>query len=410
MADLTEAQARDREDPLAPFRARFRGDPDLVYLDGNSLGRLPDHTPDRLADVISRQWGERLIRSWSEGWLDLPLEVGDAIAAAVLGAAAGQVAVADATTVCFYKLAAAAIGARPGRREIVSDLHDFPTDRYVLESLAHGHQMTIRWIDSDPAGGPEPAEVAALLSEATALVSLSHVTYRSGHRADMAAINALSHEAGALTLWDLSHSAGSVPLQLDRDGCDLAVGCTYKYLCGGPGSPAYLYVARALQSQLRQPIWGWLGRADPFAMAPGYVAADGIRGFLSGTPPILSLAAVDAGVALIAEAGIDAIAEKGSRLGSFLIAAADERLAPHGVSVATPRDAARRGAHVALAHPRAHALTDALIRAGVVVDFRAPDVIRAGLAPLSTSYADVWAFIDTLDSLLAGAGVTAQWR
>ena len=401
VATRTGAEARDAADPLAAFRERFVFADERIYLDGNSLGRLPRATVTRLASVVEEEWGRRLISSWSEGWLDLPLTVGDAIAAAALCAAPGQVAVADSTTVNFYKLAAAALSARPGRREIITDTANFPTDRYVLESLAAQRNLQIRWIEPDPDAGPTLAEVEALLSEQTALVSFTHVDYRSAHIADMVAINAAAHAAGALTLWDLSHSAGSVPVALDASGSDLAVGCTYKYLNGGPGAPAYLYVRRELQETLRQPLWGWLGRADAFEMGPGYVPAPGIRAFLSGTPPVLSLAAIQAGVALVAEAGLPALREKGTALGEYAIALADARLADHGVRVASPREATRRGAHVALAHPEARRLSEALIERGVVIDFRAPDVIRFGLSPLTTRFSEVWDALEVLADLLA---------
>ena len=334
-------------------------------------------------------WGSRLIRGWSEGWLELPLRVGDRIGAALLGAAAGQVAIADSTTVCLYKLASAAVAARPGRREIVTDRENFPTDRYVLESIAAAHGLAIRWIETDRSAGPTPADVAAVVGPETALVAFSHVAYRSAFVLDMPAITRVAHDAGALTLWDLCHSVGAVPVELDLSGADLAVGCTYKYLSGGPGAPAFLYVRAEHHTKLRQPIWGWLGRTDPFAMAHGYEAADGIAAMLSGTPPVLALTAVAAGVELVIEAGITAIRDKGIALGEYAIALSDEWLAPRGVTLGSPRKGARRGAHVALVHPEAQDLCLRLIDAGVIVDFRPPDVIRIGLAPLSTSFADV---------------------
>ena len=395
---LTRAAALelDAGDPLRAFPDRFAIDPEVVYLDGNSLGCLPWTTLERLHDVATFQWGARGVRAWDEGWLELPLEVGDRIGAVALGAAPGQVVVGDSTTVCFYKLACAALDARPGRTKVITDLDNFPTDRYVLEGLAGPRDLDLVWLEADPRGGPTPAEVAALVGDDTALVTFSHVSYRSAHIADMAAINRVVRDAGALMLWDLSHSAGSVPLALDADGADLAVGCTYKYLNGGPGAPAYMYVRRELQAELRQPIWGWLGRRDPFEMGPGYEAAPGMTGFLSGTPPILSLAGVDEGVRLVAEAGIDAIRAKGIALTELAIALADARLAEAGVSVASPRDPGRRGAHVALAHPGARELCADLIDAGVIVDFRRPDVIRFGLSPLTTRFVDVWDGIDAL--------------
>ncbi|MBV9604250.1 MAG: aminotransferase class V-fold PLP-dependent enzyme [Solirubrobacterales bacterium] len=391
------AAALDARDPLAGFRERFVIDPHIVYLDGNSLGALPHATVGRLKRLVA-QWGQRGVRGWDEGWLELPLEVGDRLGSAVLGAAAGQTVIGDSTTVCFYKLASAALDARPGRTQIVTDVGNFPTDRYVLEGLARARGLEIVWLEDEP----HPDVLAARLGSSTALVTFSHVSYRSAQIADMAAIDALVADVGALMLWDLSHSAGSVPISLDGDHAPLAVGCTYKYLNGGPGAPAYMYVSRELQSELRQPIWGWLGRRDPFEMATGYEVSGGMQGFLSGTPPILALAAVDEGVRLIAEAGIDAIRAKGIALTEYAVALVDAILAPHGVGVGSPREVARRGAHVALAHPRARELCARLIEAGVIPDFRRPDVIRFGLSPLSTRFVDVWDGVQALRQALQG--------
>ncbi len=393
----------DAADPLRGFRSRFLLPDEVVYLDGNSLGALPLATATRLSEVLEEQWGRRMIRGWEEGWMDLPVSVGDRLGEAALGTAPGQVVVGDSTTVCFYKLVSAALDARPGRDQIITDLDNFPTDRYVLEGLARSRGCDVVWLRGEPWAGPTPEAVAALLSQRTALVTFSHVSYRSAHIADMAAISALARDAGALVLWDLSHSAGSVPVALDADGADLAVGCTYKYLHGGPGAPAFMYVRSSHQGALRQPIWGWLGRLDPFAMAPGYVPASGVRGFLSGTPPVLALSAVDEGIALVEEAGIGAIRAKGIALTDYAISLADAVLAPLGVSVASPRDPARRGAHVALAHPSAERLCAGLIERGVIPDFRHPDVIRFGLAPLTTRFVDVWDGVQALRDLLLGA-------
>jgi kynureninase len=405
-AVLTRAGAveLDASDPLRAYPGRFAIDPEVVYLDGNSLGCLAWTTLERVHDVVALEWGARGVRAWDEGWLELPLKVGDRLGSAVLGAAPGQVAVGDSTTVCFYKLACAALDARPGRTKIVTDLDNFPTDRYVLEGLARARGLELVWLSADPCAGPDPAGVASLVDADTALVTFSHVSYRSAYITDMAQVGAVVRDAGALMLWDLSHSAGSVPVTLDRDHADLAVGCTYKYLNGGPGAPAYMYVRRELQAQLRQPIWGWLGRRDPFEMAPGYEAAEGMTGFLSGTPPILSLAGVDEGVRMVAEAGVDAIRAKGIALTELAIALADTMLAPAGVSVASPRDPARRGSHVALAHPSARELCTTLINAGVIVDFRRPDVIRFGLSPLTTRFVDVWDGVEALRRALAQRG------
>jgi kynureninase len=387
-----EAVALDERDPLRSFRDRFVFDPDVVYLDGNSLGCLPRATIERLGEVIAEQWGRRGIRGWEEGWIELPAAVGELVASVALGAAPGQTVIGDSTSVCLYKLASAALDARPGRREIVTDLDNFPTDRYVLEGIARARGLELKWVRA-----PTVAAVASGVGPQTALVSFSHVSYRTAYVAAMRSISALVREAGALMLWDLSHSAGSVPLALDEHDADLAVGCTYKYLHGGPGAPAYMYVRAELQEQLRQPIWGWLGRRDPFEMAPGYVAAAGMRSFLSGTPPVLGLVAVEEGVRVVGEAGIAAIRDKGIRLTELAIALADS---VEGVSVASPREVERRGAHVALAHPDARELCRALIERGIIVDFRPPDIVRFGFAPLTTRYVDVWDGIAALRGLL----------
>ena len=391
----------DARDPLREFRRRFVLPDGVIYLDGNSLGPVPAATRERYRQLVEHEWGERMIRAWDEGWLDLPVTVGDRLGS-LLGAAPGQVIVADSTSVCFYKLASAALDLRPDRREIVTDVDNFPTDRYVLEGIARRRGLEIVWLRCDPTLGPTPEEVAGVLSDRTALVSFSHVSYRSAFVADMPAITGRAHEAGALMLWDLSHSVGSVPVALDADGCDLAVGCTYKYINGGPGSPAFMYVRRDLLPEIRQPIWGWLGRREPFEMAPGYESASDIRRLLSGSPPVPGLVAVDEGATLVAEAGIDRIREKGMALTDLAIRLVDERLAEFGVSVASPRDAARRGAHVAIAHPEALALCRELIERGVIVDFRRPDVIRLGLSPLITRFVDVWDAVEVLRGLLVG--------
>jgi kynureninase len=402
MASRAEAAALDDADALRAFHERFVVAEDgLIYLDGNSLGRLPRDTEARLTEVVRRQWGERLIRAWSEGWMELPRTLGDRLGAELLGAAPGQVAIADSTTVCFYKLAVAALSARPERTQIITDVDNFPTDRYVLESLATERGLEIVWVQADPAAGPEPSHVAELISEHTALVTFSHVNYRSAFILDARAITALAHQAGALALWDLSHSAGAIPVDLDADGVDLAVGCTYKYLNGGPGAPAYLYVRAEHQDMLRQPIWGWLGRRDPFEMAPGYLPGEGIAAMLSGTPPVLALTAVAAGLDLVVEAGIDAIRRKSIALTEYAIALIDDWLAPLGCSLGSPRAASRRGSHVALVHPEARALSQRLIDDGVVVDFRTPDVIRLGLSPLTTRFVDVYDGLDRVRRMLS---------
>jgi kynureninase len=385
-----DAARLDAADPLAGFRDRFAvPDPALVYLDGNSLGRLPLATAERLRTVVEAEWGGELVRAWPR-WIELPARVGDLIGTGLLGAAPGQVVVSDSTTVNLYKLAAAALAARPGRTAIVTDDDNFPTDRYVLAGLAGERGLELRLVTSDPVEGPGPAAVAAALGPEVALVSLSAVAYRSGALAGMGAINRAAHDAGALTLWDLSHAAGAVPLALDADGTDLAVGCTYKYLNAGPGAPAFLYVRRGHQATLRSPIQGWFGQRDQFAMGPVYEPAEGVTRFLTGTPDVVALAAVEEGARILIEAGPARLAAKSAQLTEMMIALADAWLAPLGFTVATPRDPARRAGHVALAHPDAWPICQALAGRGVIGDFRGPDRLRLGPVPLTSSFTQTW--------------------
>jgi kynureninase len=388
VTDVASAQALDTADPLAGYRDRFVvDDPALVYFDGNSLGRLPRATPDRLARLAREEWGGELIRGWDH-WIAYPQEVGDRLAP-LIGADPGETILSDSTTVNLYKLMVAALDARPGRQAIVTDRANFPTDRYLLEGLAASRGLTIRWLDPDSVDGPQPEDVAGALDGDVALVTLSHVNYRSAAIADLPAITRLAHDAGALMLWDLSHSGGSVPVGLREHGVDLAAGCTYKYLNGGPGAPAYLYVRRELQAELRQPIWGWMGQRDLFTMAQGYDPEPDARRYLAGTPGILGLAAADVGIALSAEAGIEAIRAKGIALTAYAIALHDALLAPLGCTLGSPRDPVRRGAHIAVRHADAKRLTAELIGHRVIPDFREPDSIRLGLSPLTTSFVDV---------------------
>jgi kynureninase len=400
-ADRSYAEELDAADPLAAFRDRFvRGDQSLIYLDGNSLGPLPRATQARIAEVVSHEWGAGLVRSWS-GWIGLPGQVGDLVGEHLIGAGPGQVVVCDSTTVNLYKLACAALDARPGRNVIVTDDDNFPTDRYVLEGIAARRGAELRMIQSDPDQGLADDVLRGALDERTALVSLSHVAYRSGALAGMAKITGIIHEAGALALWDLCHSAGAVPVELDATGADLAVGCTYKYLNAGPGAPAFLYVRRELQERLRQPVWGWFGRRGQFEMGQGYDPSPGVGRFLTGTPDVIGTVAVQEGARLLAEAGIGRLRAKAVTLTSYLIALADAWLAAHGVEVASPRQDARRGAHVTLAHPRAWQISQALIREGVIGDYRTPDRLRLGPAPLYTRFADVWDALSILRRIMA---------
>jgi kynureninase len=401
VTDPARAAALDATDPLSGFRERFViDDPSLVYLDGNSLGRLPKATRARLARVIDDEWGSELIRAWDH-WLDLPLRVGDRLAAAVISANPGEVVIADSTTVNLYRLAHAALAARPDRRTIVVDRSEFPTDRYVLEGLAGALDRRIRWLESDPVEGPTAPDLATALDADVALVVLSHVNYRSAAIADLPALTAMARDAGALLLWDLCHAAGSTRVDLAAAGADLAVGCTYKFLNAGPGAPAFLYVRRDLQDELRNPIQGWFGQRDQFAMGPAYDARPGIGAWLTGTPTITAVAAVDEGVGLVEEAGIDAIRTKAIGLTAYAIELHEAWLAPLGFGLGSPREDTRRGSHVAVRHPEARSLTERLTAAGVLTDFREPDSVRLGLPPLNTSYADVRLGIDRLRSLAA---------
>jgi kynureninase len=396
------AEDLDAADPLAGFRDRFvRDDPVPVYLDGNSLGPLPRATRDRIAEVVAQEWGSGLVRSWHR-WIGLPGQVGDLLGEHLIGAAPGQVAVCDSTTVNLYKLTCAALDARPGRRVIVTDDDNFPTDRYVLQGIAEQRGYELRMIRTDLDQGLDTGALREAVDSGTALVSLSHVAYRSGALADMAAITGIIHEAGALALWDLCHSAGAVPVELDAAGADLAVGCTYKYLNAGPGAPAFLYVRRDLQPGLRQPVWGWFGQRQQFEMGPAYDPAPGIGQFLTGSPSIIGTVAVQEGARLLADAGIGRLRAKGLALTGYLIALADRWLAPHGVTVASPREDERRGSHVTLAHPEAWRISQALIEAGVIGDYRTPDRLRLGPAPAYTRFTDVWDALDILRAIMTG--------
>jgi kynureninase len=389
---LARAAALDAADPLAAYRDRFvtPGDADVVsYLDGNSLGRPLTATAELMDDFIRRQWAGRLIRGWTDEWLEWPLALGDRLGAAALGAAAGQTVIADSTTVLIYKLARAAVDARPGRRRVVLDTDNFPTDRYVLEGIAAERDLELVWIETDPLTGVHPGQVAGVVDERTALVLFSHVAYRSGWLADVAAINRIAHDAGALTLWDLCHSAGSVPIELDAWGVDLAVGCTYKYLNGGPGAPAFAYLRDGLQDEVRQPIQGWMGHRAAFEMGPGYEPAKGARALLSGTPPILAMVPLHANLAMLEAAGIAAVRQKSVLLTSYALEIADAWLAPLGVDVVSPRDPDRRGGHVTLRRAGFAEVLDRLWDRGVLPDHRRPDGLRIGPAPLSTSFAEL---------------------
>src|SRR6478672_997455 len=391
----------DAADPLAHLRDRFvPTEQGLVYLDGNSLGRPTKASVERVND-LAEAWSKRLIRGWDDGWLEMPLTVGDILAQGVLGARPGEVAVTDSTTVNLYRLASAALDARLGRRTIVIERSEFPTDRYIVEGLVRERDLQIRWLDGDPTEGLTTDQIAATFDADTALLILSAVNYRSAAIVDIRPVTDAARAAGALVLWDLSHAGGSIPVELAANGVDLAVGCTYKYLNGGPGSPAFLYVRRALQDELRPPIQGWFAQRGQFDMGPAFDREPGIRGWLVGTPGVIALTSAQAGIEVVAEAGMDAIRAKGTALTEYAIALHDAWLAPLGCSIGSPRDAARRGAHVSIRHPEAKRLTRALIDRGVIPDFRAPDSVRIGLSPLTTSFVDVHRGLAALHDLLA---------
>lgn len=400
---LEHARALDAADPLTACRERFVvADPDLIYLDGNSLGRLPVATAARLDDVVGHEWGNRLVRGWNEGWFEAPNRIGDKVAR-LLGATAGEVILADSTSVNLFKLSLAALLARPDRHTIVTDDLNFPSDLYVLDSAARlaGRDVSVRVVPSaDGIHGPVEALRAAMDSDA-ALVALSHTVFKSGYTYDMAALTDAAHRAGALALWDLSHAAGSIVVDLRAAGADLAVGCTYKYLNGGPGGPAFLYVRRDLQDALANPISGWIGRRDPFDFALDYAPAPGIQRFLTGTPPVLSLAAVEPGVDLLLEVGIDRLRERSVRLSEYLIALWEARLAPLGFRLNSPRDPAHRGSHVSLGHDEGLRINLALINdMKVLPDFRRPDNIRLGIAPLYNTFTDLHAAVERLRAVV----------
>ncbi len=388
---LEDAQRLDEADPLAFARERFSLPEGKIYLDGNSLGALPAATPERLADVAGRQWGEDLIASWNaHGWIDWPARIAAKLAP-IVGARPSELLIADSTSVCLFKLLAAAVQARPGRTAILTERGNFPTDLYVAQGLADMLGLQVHAV--------ERSRVADAITNDTAAVMLTHVDYRSGTCHDMAAINRAAHAAGALTVWDLSHSAGALAVNLAGDGSDLAIGCGYKYLNGGPGAPAFLFVAEHLQTELRSPIQGWMGHAEPFAFDDGYRPVEGIGRFLSGTPSILALAALEAGLDSFEGIAMADLQAKSQCLFQIFVNAVEARCGDQ-VRLASPRDPAARGSHLCFAHPHGYAVMQALIARGVVGDFRAPDLMRFGFAPLYNRYEEVWRAAEILGDIL----------
>jgi kynureninase len=394
--EYADAQALDQADPLAPYRDRFViEDPNLIYLDGNSLGRLPKATIPCMQEAVRESWGKGLIRGWNEGWFFKPTQLGEKIAP-LIGAQPDEVLVGDTTSINLFKLVTAALRAQPDRKTLVSDELNFPSDLYifqgVIDFLDRGHELEI--VRSGDGITISRAALEEAIDDRTALVSLTHVAFKSAFMYDMANITRLAHEAGALMLWDLSHSVGAVPLDLNACGVDLAVGCTYKYLNGGPGSPAFLYVRRDLQDELMQPIWGWFARKAPFDFDLEFTPADGISRFQISTPQILSMLGIEPALDIFLEVGMEALREKSVRQTEYLIHLADEWLTPLGFRLGTPRDARQRGSHVSLRHEEGYRINRAMIETPppavrVIPDFRTPDNIRLGIAPLYTRYTDI---------------------
>lgn len=391
---LDQARALDATDPLAAYRDKFALPEGVIYLDGNSLGALPQATPAALADVATRQWGDRLIRSWNEGWIEAPQRIGAKIAP-LIGAASDEVIIGDTTSTHLFKALVAALRSNPDRHTVLSEAGNFPTDLHIAEgavACVPGARLKI----------VARQDLAAALDEDAAVLLLTHVHYKTSDRFDMAAWTARAHDAGALMLWDLSHSVGAVPIDLDGANADLAVGCTYKYLNGGPGAPAFLYVAERWQDKLASPLSGWMGHAAPFAFEDAYRPAPGMKRWLAGTPAMLSTAALETALNLWADIDQHAVATKSAHLFDILAAAGDGL----GLDCVSPRDPAQRGSHISFRHPQAYAITQALIARGVIGDFRDPDILRLGLTPLYLSHVDVWRAGEILRETLE----TQAWR
>ncbi len=395
-ADLA---AHDRDDPLRPFRDRFVLPEGVLYLDGNSLGAMPKALPARLAEIAAIEWGQDLIRSWNKhGWIDLQARIGDKIGR-LIGARPGETIVADSTSVNLFKLLAGALQLRPGRSVILSEPSNFPTDLYIAQGLAallgQGHRLEL----------VEPEGLDAALGPDVAVVMLTHVNYRTGRMHDMDAVTRRVQAAGALMLWDLCHSAGAVPVDLSRAGADFAVGCGYKYLNGGPGAPAFLHIAERWQNRIAPPLSGWLGHAAPFAFETGYRPADGIQRAVVGTPPVLSLAALEVGVDIAAAAPMAELRAKSLRQFELFAALVEQELADWNFDIVTPRNGTQRGSQICLAHDQGWPIMQALIQRNVIGDFRAPDILRFGFTPLYLGYAEIWDAVAVLKAIMA----TGAW-
>ncbi|KAA3638034.1 MAG: kynureninase [Armatimonadetes bacterium] len=398
MVLLERASELDRADPIAAYRDEFIIEDDFVYLDGNSLGRLPKRTIERIRTVVEKEWAHELVLGW-EHWLDLGVEIGDRLAP-IIGASPGEVALCDQTSVNLYKVASAGL-THSGRTDIITDRGNFPSDRYVLEGVATSAGGTLIFAPEDPS----PKVIESLMTDSVGLVSLSHVGYRSGRMLDAPAITAAAHAGGALMLWDLAHSAGAVPVKLNEWGADLAVGCTYKYLNAGPGAPGFLFVRESLIGAIQQPISGWYAHADQFAMAEEFVPKAGIGRFVVGTPPIVSMVGADEGIQLTAEAGMASLRTKSLALTDFFIEALDQ-LDPPDVELVTPRNHEARGSQVTVRHTEAYRISLALRRDGVIPDFRAPDLVRFGFTPLYTTFSEAAMAATHLDQIVRTGSYT----
>jgi kynureninase len=399
-SSLDFAKQLDQQDSLASYREQFVvNDPDLIYLDGNSLGRLPKSVIKRVEKTVEEEWGTDLIRGWNKGWWESASRIGDKIGS-LLGAAPGQIVVGDQTSINLFKLATAALTLQPQKRCIITDTFNFPSDLYILQGITKllgDHHEIIRIGAIDDNITPDIAMLEDSIDENTALVTLSHVTFKSGYLYDMAHITELAHRKGALVLWDLSHSAGAVPIELDKSSADFAIGCTYKYLNGGPGAPAFLYVNKSLQNDITSPIWGWWGQSHPFEFKLNYQPAPGVQRFLVGTAPMLSTLAMEAALTPLLDAGMDALRAKSILMTDYASFLTDEVLAPLGFSFGSPRDSARRGSHISIRHVEGYRINRSMIEEmNVIPDFRAPDNIRLGFAPLYISFADIWEGFDRI--------------
>ena len=398
--DLDAIRRLDRDDPLAAFRDEFELPADVIYLDGNSLGAIPKAAIEISRRTVEQEWSQGLVRSWNDaGWYELPRRLGAKIAR-LLGAEPGEVVMTDATGINLFKVLAAALPLRPERSVIVMEGSNFPTNNYSAQGLIHllGDRHSIRFVEADG--------IADAIADDVAVACLTHAHYKFGHVLDMAAITARAHAAGALTVWDLCHSAGAMPVELNRCGADFAVGCTYKYLNGGPGAPAFLFVAERHHGQALQPLTGWWGHAEPFAFERDYRPAPGIAQMLSGTQPVISMAVAEAGLDIAARAPIHEVRDKSMRMGDLFLALVAKTCAAHGFRIACPQDAPLRGSQVSLSHPDANSIMRALIDRGVIGDFRAPDVLRFGLTPLYLRYGDVYHAVKVLQEVMD----TEAWR